>query len=204
VADWQISDLSGDIVATIHAGDEGLSTTSEASEYGVLSDAESVGKQRYGWLGAEQRAADAPSGIVLMGVRLYNPTTGRFLQTDPVYGGSCNAYEYTCADPVDKYDLNGKWICWSKKCALKYAAKKWKQLKKKVRKNKYVRKVWRFGKKVVKNRYVRACAGGAFGVLSVDTIKNGWKSLKKKGWRWGWGGCAGGVIMYHARKKGWW
>ncbi|GAA1550286.1 hypothetical protein GCM10009789_00100 [Kribbella sancticallisti] len=204
VPEWQVSDLSGDIVATIHAGDEGLSTTSEASEYGVLSDAESVGKQRYGWLGAEQRAADAPSGIVLMGVRLYNPTTGRFLQTDPVYGGSCNAYEYTCADPVDKYDLNGKWLCFSKKCAVKYIKKKWKAAKKKIRKNKYVRKAWRFGKKVYKNRYVRACAGGAFGVLTVDTIKNGWKSLKKKGWRWGWGGCAGGIIAYHGKRKGWW
>ncbi|QNE17775.1 DNRLRE domain-containing protein [Kribbella qitaiheensis] len=204
VPEWQLSDLSGDIVATIHDGDEGLSTTSEAGEYGVLSNSEAVGKQRYGWLGAEQRAADAPSGIVLMGVRLYNPTTGRFLQTDPVYGGSCNAYEYTCADPVDKYDLNGKWMCWSKKCALKYAAKKWKAAKKKIRKNKYVRKVWRFSKKVYKNRYVRACAGGALGVLTVDTIKNGWKALRLKWFRWGPAGCAGGVIMYHARRNHWW
>jgi RHS repeat-associated protein len=201
--EWQIADLSGDIVATIHAGEQGLSTTSESSEYGVLGDLESVGKQRYGWLGAEQRAADAPSGIVLMGVRLYNPVTGRFLQTDPVIGGGCNAYEYACADPVDKTDLDGKWPCFSKKCAAKWLKKKWKQAKKKIRKNKYVRKVWRFGKKVYKNKYVRACVVGGLGVMSYDTIKNGWKALKKKWFRWGVAGCAGGVVAYHAKRKGW-
>jgi RHS repeat-associated protein len=42
-----------------------------------------------------------------MGVRLYNPTTGRFLTTDPEPGGSCNDYDYTCADPVNKEDLDG-------------------------------------------------------------------------------------------------
>jgi RHS repeat-associated protein len=45
---------------------------------------------------------------ILMGVRLYSPTLGRFLSTDPVYGGSCNPYEYTCADPINSYDLDGK------------------------------------------------------------------------------------------------
>jgi RHS repeat-associated protein len=46
-------------------------------------------------------------GIVLMGARLYDPGTGRFLQVDPVFGGSCNAYDYTCQDPVNACDLNG-------------------------------------------------------------------------------------------------
>jgi RHS repeat-associated protein len=34
-----------------------------------------------------------------MGVRLYQPTLGRFLQADPVYSGNSNAYEYTNSDP---------------------------------------------------------------------------------------------------------
>lgn len=42
-----------------------------------------------------------------MGVRLYDPTTGRFLSTDPVAGGSCNAYDYACADPQNASDLTG-------------------------------------------------------------------------------------------------
>ena len=45
-----------------------------------------------------------------MGVRLYNPTLGRFLQVDPVPGGSSNAYDYAGADPINKFDLDGK--CW--------------------------------------------------------------------------------------------
>ena len=42
------------------------------------------GTMRYEWLGTKERAEDAPSGITLMGVRLYNPSTGRFLSVDPV------------------------------------------------------------------------------------------------------------------------
>lgn len=116
--DWQITNLHGDLVATIHADDEGLSRTNEADEYGTPRNPGDIGTQRYGWLGAKQRAADTPSGIILMGVRLYNTVTGRFLQVDPIYGGSCNRYEYTCADPANKFDLDGKrwcsdwrWVC---------------------------------------------------------------------------------------------
>jgi hypothetical protein len=43
-----------------------------------------------------------------MCVRLYNPATGRFLQKDPVYGGSCNAYDYVCGDPVNSTDVSGQ------------------------------------------------------------------------------------------------
>ncbi len=42
-----------------------------------------------------------------MGVRLYSTTTGRFLSTDPIQGGSANAYEYGAGDPVNKVDLTG-------------------------------------------------------------------------------------------------
>ncbi|MFD2768242.1 DNRLRE domain-containing protein [Micromonospora eburnea] len=128
--DWQVTNLHGDLIAAIHADDEGLSRTSEATEYGTLRNADDVGKQRYGWLGAKQRAADTPSGIILMGVRLYNTTTGRFLQVDPVDGGSCNAYDYTCADPANKFDVDGKkwcsdwrWICRKHKRVKRFAAK---------------------------------------------------------------------------------
>ncbi len=43
-----------------------------------------------------------------MGVRLYNPATGRFLSVDPVPGGSANAYEYCMADPIGCTDLDGR------------------------------------------------------------------------------------------------
>jgi RHS repeat-associated protein len=111
--EWQLRNLHGDLVASIRAGDQGLSSTSESTEYGVSRNPEDAGTQRYGWLGANQRAADTPAGIVLMGVRLYNPTTGRFLQTDPVYGGSANPYDYCSADPINCFDLDGR-FAWGK------------------------------------------------------------------------------------------
>jgi hypothetical protein len=58
-----------------------------------------------------------------MGVRLYNPATGRFPSTDPVHGGNLNAYEYAHADPLNRYDLNGKWS----------SRKKWRTFRKKSR-----------------------------------------------------------------------
>ncbi|MFE4822176.1 RHS repeat-associated core domain-containing protein [Streptomyces sp. NPDC056704] len=64
---------------------------------------------RYGWLGGKQRSTETPSGVTPMGVRLYHPTTGRFLSVDPVPGGNANAYEYCNGDPVNRYDLDGKW-----------------------------------------------------------------------------------------------
>ncbi|WP_306187096.1 RHS repeat-associated core domain-containing protein [Streptomyces sp. MK5] len=42
-----------------------------------------------------------------MGVRRYDPSTGRFLSIDPVPGGSADAYEYCNGDPISHYDLDG-------------------------------------------------------------------------------------------------
>ena len=115
--EWQISNLNGDIVATTTAG-VGFDTTSVADEFGNMESSNNVGTDAYGWLGTDQRAANNPGGLVLMGVRLYNPTTGRFLQVDPVQGGNANPYDYVYQNPVNNVDLNGMW-CWTWKCAIK-------------------------------------------------------------------------------------
>jgi RHS repeat-associated protein len=50
---------------------------------------------------------DTATGLVLMGARPYDPTTGRFLSVDPVPGGSLNNYDYAGQDPINNYDLTG-------------------------------------------------------------------------------------------------
>jgi RHS repeat-associated protein len=105
--DYQITNLHGDVTATIHGTDTGLTTTQTSTEYGTPINPTDIGTTRYGWLGNDKRAADAPAGITLMGVRLYNPTTGRFLQEDPVYGGNANPYDYCYGDPVNCSDTSG-------------------------------------------------------------------------------------------------
>jgi RHS repeat-associated protein len=76
----------------------------DTSEYGVPTTSTPA---KYGWLGAEQQPTELPSGVVAMGVRSYVPQLGRFLQPDPVPGGSANAYTYTFGDPVNASDPSG-------------------------------------------------------------------------------------------------
>ncbi|MGY0460029.1 DNRLRE domain-containing protein [Kitasatospora sp. cg17-2] len=64
---------------------------------------------RYGWLGDKQRSAETPTGSLLMGVRLYQPSLGRFLQPDPVLYGSANAYDYADQNPLTSADPAGLW-----------------------------------------------------------------------------------------------
>lgn len=116
----QLVDLHGDITATLPIADGAVTATftelrfTSFDEFGIpqpmtsgaTSDAPPA---RYGWLGAAQRNADTPAGVILMGVRLYHPATGRFLSVDPVAGGSANNYDYCNADPVNCTDLGGTW-----------------------------------------------------------------------------------------------
>lgn len=118
----QVVDLHGDIVGTLPIADGATQVDQESlerasfDEFGVpqpmTGGQTNQAPPRYGWLGAAQRSADTPTGVILMGVRLYNATTGRFLQFDPVAGGSANAYDYCNADPVNCTDLDGRMPKW--------------------------------------------------------------------------------------------
>ncbi|GAA3380740.1 hypothetical protein GCM10020367_69230 [Streptomyces sannanensis] len=107
---------TGDTVlqlTTIH-GDVTLQLPLDASKSPVALDSDEYGNPRngqaptrYNWLGAKQRSAETLTSLTLMGVRLYNPVTGRFLSIDPVHGGGDNRYGYP-GDPVNQFDLDGR------------------------------------------------------------------------------------------------
>jgi RHS repeat-associated protein len=101
---YPISDLHGDQVGTTDAG--GTFTA------GPVEDEFGLGNQpanHLGWLGDQQRmTVGGALGVVQMGVRLYSPALGRFLEVDPVPGGSANDYDYAYQEPVSGIDLDGR------------------------------------------------------------------------------------------------
>ncbi|MEV4880137.1 DNRLRE domain-containing protein [Streptomyces cyaneofuscatus] len=102
-----LTNLHGDTATRIPLADDTTPVVSSFDEYG--NPLPGTDTDRFGWLGGKQRSTETPSRVVLMGVRLYDPTIGRFLSPDPIAGGNANAYDYTFADPLNRYDLDGKW-----------------------------------------------------------------------------------------------
>ncbi|GAA3010469.1 hypothetical protein GCM10010483_64420 [Actinokineospora diospyrosa] len=131
---WIVESSNGDLTRNVLAPAEGLAATTgsagtvlqltnlhddvvvalplTAGQAPVVRNSDEFGNQtsgaRYGYLGTHLRSAESLGGVMLMGVRLYSPSLGRFLQTDPVAGGSANAYDYANQDPVNNQDLDGR------------------------------------------------------------------------------------------------
>ncbi|MFJ9895393.1 DNRLRE domain-containing protein [Streptomyces sp. NPDC091280] len=102
----QLTDIHGDVTVQLPLDTSKSSVALAFDEFGNLEG--DTAATRYGWLGAAQRASDTVTGAILMGIRLYDPTSGRFLSTDSVPGGSANAYDYANQDPLNQNDLSGK------------------------------------------------------------------------------------------------
>lgn len=117
-----IADPIGSVVATHALSDVGGTRTalpgsgSGLAVYDEYGNRAGTGVQAgaldYGWLGGKERASDA-SGLVLMGVRLFNSATGLFTSVDPVVGGNESVYGYP-SGPINKLDLDGRKSWWAR------------------------------------------------------------------------------------------
>jgi len=106
----QLANMHGDAVATVadDASTAGVVSYCEFGEFGAPRNA-ATAPDNYGWLGQSRRSGNDLGGMTLMGVRLYNSATGRFLSVDPMPGAGDNAYEYCRQSPIDCVDLSGEY-----------------------------------------------------------------------------------------------
>jgi large repetitive protein len=110
---WSYPNIHGDIQATSNQNGALIAgpmvyDPNGAQVAGTVLD-NMIGNMDYGWLGQKQRPYEHETGVspvIEMGARVYNPIIGRFLQVDPVEGGTSNDYAYV-DDPINQFDLNG-------------------------------------------------------------------------------------------------
>lgn len=118
---YQLRDIEGSVVAVASSSTSasGPVSRTETDEFGVVTSAaphvidNAKGVPANGWLGGHQRTtefgqAQGSGGPMQMGARVYLPAVGRFLQVDPVDGGSANAYDYAFQNPMNMQDLSGQ------------------------------------------------------------------------------------------------
>ncbi len=110
---WSYPSLHGDIFAIANASGVKDGSTRHYDSFGealgVVPD-NSTGAFDYAWLGQHLRPleSEAATATIEMGARPYVPGLGRFLEVDPIEGGSANDYDYTAGDPVNATDLDGR------------------------------------------------------------------------------------------------
>jgi RHS repeat-associated protein len=107
---WSYPNIHGDVMATANLlGVKQASFTYDPFGNGSAPD-NSAGNLDYGWLGQHQRPLEHAGTLatIEMGARQYLPSIGRFLEVDPVEGGSANAYDYSRGDPQNLCDLDGR------------------------------------------------------------------------------------------------
>jgi RHS repeat-associated protein len=144
-ATYSVKNFHGDTALTVNKTGAATSSVFMYDPFGqtIQSNTFSTGNTT---LAATGTATDNPTGwaanpsrkteslfsipIIQMGARTYLPTLGRFLQVDPIEGGTSNDYAYV-NDPINQSDYDGTWgmpkwfkklPTWAKVCVAVVAA----------------------------------------------------------------------------------
>ncbi|MEO6627016.1 MAG: RHS repeat-associated core domain-containing protein, partial [Aquihabitans sp.] len=173
---WSLPNMHGDTVVITDVAGVTAGVTTTYDPYGQSTGQpvvdNSSGSYDYGWLGEHQRGLEHQTGLaptIEMGARQYDPNLGRFLEVDPVEGGSANDYDYVNGDPTNANDLDGHWpkCHWCSKTHRKItkSIKKWVAKKHKAFKRGWNRvrrsRAWRSARDATYMGLAAAAVGGA-------------------------------------------
>ncbi|MFC0399144.1 RHS repeat-associated core domain-containing protein [Paraburkholderia rhizosphaerae] len=108
---WVYANQQGSVVALAN----GNGVTTGGQGYGPFGETSGTLASRFGYTGQQNLA---PLGLYYYKARMYSPTLGRFLQTDPVgYSDDLNWYAYVGNNPVNFSDPTGLAGCSSSNLA---------------------------------------------------------------------------------------